>query len=246
MQQRRRRRFACTLADVVPQPAQVLHVVGQLVFVRVLGDGADDVPAALLGRNELLQPLAQILALGFVFDALRDADVRILRQVHQHPSGEAHLRRQPRAFGADRILHHLHDDRLPFGEDLLDRARIAAVLPRFPDVGDVQERRALQADLDEGRLHARQHPRDHAAIDIAHQSAPVRTLDVQFLRHARVDDGDARFLRRDVDQNVFGHVDVDCAQRARAGFSSRSGATTPRFHTAAGRRCRSSCLRLPG
>jgi hypothetical protein len=34
----------------------------------------------------------------------------------------------------------------------------AVVRTGFPDVGHVQEGGPLQADVDEGRLHARQHP----------------------------------------------------------------------------------------
>ena len=68
---------------------------------------------------------------------------------------------------------------------------------RMPDVGHVQEGGALQADVDEGRLHARQHAHDLAEIDVADQAARERALDVQFLHGAVLDDRDARFLRRD-------------------------------------------------
>ena len=70
-----------------------------------------------------------------------------------------------------------------------------AVLPVLPDVGDVQERRALEADLDERALHAGQHARDAAEIDVADEAARARALDVQLLHHALLEHGDARFLR---------------------------------------------------
>jgi hypothetical protein len=115
---------------------------------------------------------AQRLALGFLLDLLRDADVLVLRQVDQHAAGDRDLGRQARALGADRILDHLHGQHLAVEQDLLDRvgrhccchcAAIAAVVGTgFPDVGHVQEGGALQADVDEGRLHARQHPHDLA------------------------------------------------------------------------------------
>jgi hypothetical protein len=76
---------------------------------------------------------------------------------------------------------------------------------RFPDVGHVQEGGALQADVDEGRLHARQHPHHLARIDIAGQAAGERALDVQFLHGALHHQRDARFLRGDIDQDVFSH-----------------------------------------
>ena len=144
-------------------------------------------------------------ALGLVADALRDADVRVLRQVDEQAPGEADLRRQARALGADRVLDHLHQQRLALVQDLLDGLLLAAVpvLPVLPDVGDVQERGALQADLDECALHSRQHARDAAQVDVADQAARAGALDVQLLHHALFEHGDARFLRRDVDQDFM-------------------------------------------
>ena len=91
-------------------------------------------------------------------------------------------------------------------QDLLDGALLAvAVLAMLPDVGDVQERRALEADLDERALHAGQHARDAAEVDVADQAARARALDVQLLHDALLEHRDARFLRRDVDQDLVRH-----------------------------------------
>jgi hypothetical protein len=76
----------------------------------------------------------------------------------------------------------------------------------LPDVGDVQEGGAAKADVDEGRLHAGQDAHDASDIDVADEAAAGTTLDMQFLHDALVHDGDARFLRREVDQDLFGHV----------------------------------------
>ena len=216
VQQRGRGRGQALRAQVLPQLPQVLEVVQQLGVGRGLGHGADDEAAFFVGGQHLLQLVAQQLAPAFVLDALRDADVRVLRQVHQHPAGDADLGRQARALGADRVLDHLHQQRLAFGEDFFDRllrrlSRLAvAVAARalLPDVGDVEEGRALQADLDERRLHAREHARHLAHVDIAHQPAARRALDVQFLRDAALHHGDPRFLRRDVDQDFFVHAGI--------------------------------------
>jgi hypothetical protein len=51
-----------------------------------------------VARDELLQFLAQLLALEFAFDTLRNADVPFLRQIHEQPAGDADLRRQPRSY----------------------------------------------------------------------------------------------------------------------------------------------------
>jgi len=57
--------------------------------------------------------------------------------VDEQPTGEAHLRREARALRSDRVLDHLHEQRLALVQDLLDRARVRAtvsVLPVLPDV----------------------------------------------------------------------------------------------------------------
>ncbi len=93
-------------------------------------------------------------------------------------------------------------------QDALDRRAVAAavaVLPVLPDVGDVQERRALQPDLDERALHPRQHARDAAQVDVADEPARARSLDVQFLDDALLEHRDAGFLRRYVDEDFMRH-----------------------------------------
>jgi hypothetical protein len=70
----------------------------------------------------------------------------------------------------------------------------------------VQERGAFQADVDERRLHAGQHPRHAPGVEAADQAAARAALDEQLLHHARGGHGDARFLRRDVDQDFFLHL----------------------------------------
>jgi len=150
--------------------------------------------------------LPQVLALDLVLDALRDADVRILGEIDQQPPGDRRLRGKPRALAADGVLHDLHQQRLPFGEDLLDGAlRLAVGRTRRPDVGDVEERRARQPDLDEGRLHSREHAAHAAQIDVADQPAAGRALDVQLLHRALLGHRHPRFLRRDVDEDLLVH-----------------------------------------
>ena len=76
------------------------------------------------------------------------------------------------------------------------------------EVGHVQERCAVQPDVDEGRLHAGQHAHDAAEIDVADEAARGGALDVDFLRDALLQDRDACFLRREVDQYLFWHGEV--------------------------------------
>ena len=78
-------------------------------------------------------------------------------------------------------------------------------VPRIEDVGGVQERRALHADVDERRLHAGQDARDAAFVDVADQAAPAGTLEKHFLQHAVFDDGGARLVRAGVDEDLGAH-----------------------------------------
>ena len=71
------------------------------------------------------------------------------------------------------------------------------------DVGDVQERGALEADVDERRLHPGQHARDLADVDVADPAALELAFEVQLLDRAVLDHGDARLLRRPVDEDVL-------------------------------------------
>ena len=91
---------------------------------------------------------------------------------------------------------------------------VAAASPRPPplagrrvQVGHVQEGGAVQPDVDERALHAGQHARHLAQIDVADQAAFERAFDVQLLHRAVFDDGHARFLRGPVDEDVLvGHA----------------------------------------
>jgi hypothetical protein len=100
-------------------------------------------------------------------------------------------------------------------QDLLDGPLDApvAVLPVLPDVGDVQERRALEADLDEGALHARQHARHPSEIDVADQAARAHALHVELLHDALLEHRDARFLRRYVDEDFVSQGRPSCCAR---------------------------------
>ena len=220
VQQLRRLGAERPLADRRPEVAQIGDVGAQLVLARGFGERAHDEAAFLLRRQELLQPVAQLCAAVLVLDLLRDADVRIVRQVDEQPPGERDLRREARALRADRVLDHLHLHGLPFGQDFFYRLARLAV---FPDVGHVQERGALEADVDEGRLHPRQHARHAAHVDVAHQATAARALDEQFLDHAGGNDGNARLARRDVNENFFGHLQRRCASFSSSSAVSYSG-----------------------
>src|SRR5438876_6962800 len=215
VQQLRRRRAEGALLDDAPEVAQVIDVGAQLVLRGALGARAHDVAALLVGRQQLLQAVAQRRAPALVLDFLRYADVRVVRQVDQHAPGDRDLRGEARALRADRVLQHLHQDRLALGENFLDRpGRLAVGLAVLPDVGDVEERRALQADLDERRLNAGQHARHAPHADVADQPAARGALDEELLHDTGAGNRDARLARRDVNENIFLHEKCAAARSA--------------------------------
>src|SRR5690606_28136095 len=81
-----------------------------------------------------------------------------------------------------------------------------AVGALVPDVGHMQEGRALESDVDEGRLHARKYAHDAAEIDVSDDAAVGRAFDVQLLHHTLLGDGHTRFLRRAVDEEFDAHA----------------------------------------
>ncbi|MCY1400617.1 hypothetical protein D9M71_157120 [compost metagenome] len=196
-------------AYLVPEPAQVTNIHEDFIGTGALGCGAQDKAArfddALLGYA-ITDHLLEALALGFVFDFQGNADVAGARHVHQVPRRNRKLRGQPGPFGANRILGDLDHQALALmhqGADGFHRRPLA-----HGDFRGMNERRAIQANIDEGRLHARQHPHDLALVDIADDPAPLGALDMHFLQNTVFYHCHARFHRRDIDQNLFTHGSV--------------------------------------
>jgi hypothetical protein len=160
--------------------------------------------------NGRVHHAAQALALGFILDARRHPHSPPLGHEHQVSGGQSNVGGQPRTLGAQRILDDLDQNLIAFGDQ---RANIVGVrrldagigMPRIEDVGGMQKGGALQADIDECRLHARQHPGNPAFVDVADQSTAAGPLQKHLLQHAVFDDGRARLVRAGIDQNLGAH-----------------------------------------
>ena len=63
----------------------------------------------------------------------------------------------------------------------------------------------VKTDVDEGRLHAWQHARHLAEVDVAGQPAGDFALEVKLLHRALLNQRDANFERGNVDEDLFGH-----------------------------------------
>ncbi len=70
----------------------------------------------------------------------------------------------------------------------------------------MEKARFLHADLDEGGLHAGQHARDFAFINIAGDAHFLFSFDEEFGEKTVFDDGDAALLRRGIDKNFLFHM----------------------------------------
>ena len=194
------------------QVADLAHEVG---FFRPVGGGADDQPArALVGA---VDHLAQPVALGFG-QPPADADAAALRGVDEVAAGDRDVHREPGALRLQRVLDHLDDDLLPGLDQLVDPfAAAAAALRRLlavreDDLVDVQEAVALEADVDEGGLHAGKDVVDLPLVDVADDRAPAAALYVE-LRHVafaafglRLEDGDPCLAAIGGHQNCFFHL----------------------------------------
>ena len=67
-------------------------------------------------------------------------------------------------------------------------------LGRTDDVGDVEERVALETEVNERRLHAREHFRDAAFVDVADHAARLFPLDEDFDDLIVLEDRHTRFV----------------------------------------------------
>jgi hypothetical protein len=205
-----RARAQALLAHELPEPSQVDHVGAQRLLRRVLGGGAHDEARGLVRFETGLNGAAQPLPLALVLHACRHADPAALGHVHEKPRRQRDVGREPRAFGSERIFHHLHEDLVALGNQCADvlaagRLDTHARVARVEDVRGMQERRALHADVDERRLHPRQDARDPSFVDVADEPAAIGALDEHFLQHAALDHGGARLVRARVDQNFSAH-----------------------------------------
>src|SRR3546814_10061697 len=94
----------------------------------------------------------------------------------------------------------------------------------------MEERGAVQADLDERRLHPRHHPLHIALVDVADHAARPAALDVQLLQHPVLDHRDAGFARGDVDQDFLAHAGIPpVASRSSRAVSCKGRPITPEW-----------------
>jgi hypothetical protein len=70
-------------------------------------------------------------------------------------------------------------------------------------IGDVEKRIALQAQVNESRLHARKHPGDPALVNGTRESVFVLPLVINLCELIVLEDGQTRFMGRTGNTNFF-------------------------------------------
>src|SRR6056297_111414 len=86
----------------------------------------------------------------------------------------------------------------------------------------MQERRALEADVHECRLHSRQYAAHPALVDVARDASTARALDEDFLQDTVFQQGCPRLARIHVDENFFDHAWPPVARPRMSTPNSRS------------------------
>ena len=228
----RRRSLHLFLADldVVPDGRQVADVGFEVFVARSLARCPDD-EAQILGADPI-DAVAQPTPLAFRADPARDADPGCPGREDEMSAGNRDMGRDAGALAADRILGDLDHDLLALLQEGVDLGRLAAAIAAVatpatassapptglglvvpaavvvavlvPVVADVEERRLLQANVDESRLHAGQDPGDPTQCDHSGHAAVAVAFDVQFGEVALFQDCDTGFPRGRVDQDFTG------------------------------------------
>jgi len=99
------------------------------------------------------------------------------------------------------------------GRIVFVRLEAVELLERRYDIGDVEETVALETEVNERRLHAGQHFRDPAFVEIASDTALMLAFDEDFGNLIVLEDRDPCFVGARGDDHLLGHA--RCSRRAR-------------------------------
>ena len=149
---------------------------------------------------------------------------------------------EPGALGADRVLGDLDQHRLTGLEDLLDLAGLALGAEGVPvDLAGIEHGVAAAADVDEGRLHRRQHVLDPAEVDVADQRGRRVAVDVVLHQDVVLEHGDLGEISSRCRITIARSTD---SRRARNSASLRIGARRRPASRPSRRRCRLASSRV--
>jgi hypothetical protein len=187
------------------------------------GGTHDETTAA---RAHLVGDIPKTFALALGCDLTGNTDVIDRRHKDEVAPGQADVRGHPRALGADRVFHDLNEDLLAFLELLLDRRNVASAscaaatvlatvfvaifnferIVLGVNVGDVEETGFFEPDVDKGGLHAREHARDAAFVDVADHTTVALSLEVEVCNQAVFESGHPGLLGGRINDKQIGHT----------------------------------------
>ena len=218
---RRHRLLFDALLNRVPfldEKREVAHKITQLLtFARRPHNDAHAV-----GNVQVAQNFLEAFAFLGIFNLARNARLIRVRQQHEKTSGQNQIRRDARAFGANRTFRDLHDDvragRIQTRNVALRNLRTVAAFRAFAlddfhagiklirhDVPIMQERIFLKTDVHERGFQAVFEIADAAFEDAANEPFFGRALDVELFQLAIFSDCDTRFERLGIDDDFLVH-----------------------------------------
>ncbi len=160
------------LADLFPDPHQVVEVALQFLFLLADAGGADDV-AHVRRQIEGRHRLFQLLALAFLLDFARHAFGVAVGHQHHEAAGEGEEGRQGRPFGPALLLDHLNEKLLPPPQNVGDALPAVVPVPlAVTEIGRVdfahlQKTETFPPVIDKGGLQPLFHPDHRRLVNVA-------------------------------------------------------------------------------
>ena len=133
-----------------------------------------------------------------VFNIFGHAHKALVRRQHQITARQGNVHGYFHAFGTDGVFDHLHHNLLAFFEHFIN---VLAV--RAQNVGNIQIGVFLIADIGKRTGNAGQDVLHRGLVNIAHDVKRPAPLPHQFIDASVFQNGDARFFKGGVDDNLY-------------------------------------------
>ena len=214
MEQGRSRSRGALVENLLPTGDQKVPFLPK--FFRALAEAGGAGDEAAFPGPQILQQGPQALALGFIGDPPGDAHLGQGRSVDQKMARQGDVGGETGSLGPQGPTEHLDQDFLAFVETVADGGRRQFGTADFPgfilepeavkfvlpgaDVLGKEIGRPLQADVDEGRSHARQQPEHPSLVNIAGGTVTRPALQIELRQTAILHQGHPDIASRHADE----------------------------------------------